>query len=389
MDYTDCVKSLGDEGAFRVLQKAKTLEKNGKEIIHFEIGETGFETPAFICEAGKKAIDGGYTHYEPSNGIIELREKIAETSGRLRAVSINPDNVVITPGAKPVMFFSMIACCGPGDEVIYQNPGFPIYESVIRFVGATPVSVPLREKNDFRLNLDELQGLITPKTKMIIINSPHNPTGSVLTYEDLKGIAKIALENDLFVMSDEVYKHIVYDSNHNSILSFDGMPERTILIDGFSKSYSMTGWRIGYGIVPEELAFYLTRLMVNSNSCTAGFTQRAALAVLEEPEDEVVAMVDILRKRREVFVKGLNSIDGIRCPEPKGAFYVFPSIEGCNMTSSEFETFLLEKAGVAALSGTSFGSYGEGYIRFAYGNTTENIERAVEKIEKALEKWRA
>jgi len=384
MKFSKCMGRLGEETAFKVLAKAKFLENSGREIIHFEIGETGFDTPEHICEAAKQAIDEGYTHYEPANGILPLREAIAEDVNSRRKVNISADSVVVTPGAKPIMFFGIIACCENDDEVIYQNPGFPIFESVIRFVGAKPVPIPLREENEFRMDIDELKSLVTKRTRMIIINSPHNPTGSVLTEEDLKGISEIAVNNDILVVSDEVYKDILFEGEHKSIMSFDGMTERTILIDGFSKTFSMTGWRLGYGVVPEELAHHITKLMVNSNSCTASFIQRAGIAGLKGPMDEVDYMVSKLKERRDAIVKGLNSIDGISCLKPKGAFYVFPNIKNLVITSDEFENFLLEKVGIAALSGTSFGSYGEGYLRFAYCTSIENIDRAVEKIKDAV-----
>lgn len=384
MKFSECMNRLGTETAFKVLAKAKALEQSGKEIIHFEIGETGFDTPKHICEAAKSAIDKGYTHYEPADGILSLREVIAEDVNRRRGINVSADNVVVTPGAKPIMFFGIIACCEDDDEVIYQNPGFPIYESVIRFIGAKPVPIPLREENEFRMDIDELKSLITEKTRMIIINSPHNPTGSVLTEEDLKGISEIAINNDIIVMSDEVYKDILFEGEHISIMSFDGMTERTILIDGFSKTFSMTGWRLGYGVVPEELAHHITKLMVNSNSCTASFTQRAGIAALEGPMVDVDNMVSKLKERRNAIVKGLNSVDGISCLNPKGAFYVFPSIKNLGITSDEFENFLLDRAGIAALAGTSFGSYGEGYLRFAYCNSIENINKAVTKIKNAV-----
>jgi aspartate/methionine/tyrosine aminotransferase len=384
MKFSGCMNRLGTETAFKVLARARILEGEGKDIIHFEIGETGFDTPKHICEAGKKAIDDGYTRYEPANGILPLREAIAEDVKKWRGVSVSPDNVVVTPGAKPIMFFGIIATCESGDEVIYQNPGFPIYESVINFVGAKPVPIPLREENEFRIDIDELKSLITPKTKMIIINSPHNPTGSVLMDEDLKEIAGIALHNDIIVMSDEVYKNIIFEGEHKSIIYYEGMLDRTILIDGFSKTFSMTGWRLGYGVVSEKLAQQITKLMVNSNSCTASFIQRAGIVALKGPMDEVHQMVRKLKERRDAIVRGLNGINGISCLVPRGAFYVFPNIKNLGMTSDEFENYFLEKVGIATLAGTSFGSYGEGYVRFAYCNSIENINRAIEKMKNAL-----
>ncbi|MFC1562635.1 pyridoxal phosphate-dependent aminotransferase [candidate division KSB1 bacterium] len=384
MKFSECMSRLGEETAFKVLARARALENEGREIIHFEIGETGFDTPQHICEAAKQAIDDGYTHYEPANGILNLRETIAEDVNKTRKINITPDNVVVTPGAKPIMFFGIIACCESGDEVIYPNPGFPIYESVINFVGAKPVPIPLREENEFRMDIDELKSLITPKTRMIIINSPQNPTGGVLTEEDLKGLAEVAVKDDIIVMSDEVYKDIYFEGEHKSIISFDGMCERTIFIDGFSKTFSMTGWRLGYGVVPKELAEHIARLMVNSNSCTASFIQRAGIGALKGPMDEVYDMVGKLKERRDAIVKGLNGIDGISCLMPKGAFYVFPNIKGLGISSDELEGFLLNTAGIATLAGTSFGAFGEGYLRFAYCNSIENIDKAVEKIKNVL-----
>ncbi len=384
MKFAECMNRLGEETAFKVLAKAKALESEGREIIHFEIGETGFDTPKHICEAGKKAIDEGYTHYEAANGSLPFREAIAEDVNKTRGVNVNPDNVVVTPGAKPIMFFGIIACCENGDEVIYPNPGFPIYESVINFVGAKPVPIPLREENEFRMDIDELKSLVTSKTRMIIINSPQNPTGGVLTEDDLKRLAEISAENDIIIMSDEVYKEILFEGEHKSIMSFDGMPERTILIDGFSKTYSMTGWRLGYGVVREELAQHISKLMVNSNSCTASFIQRAGIAALNGPMDEIYDMIGKLKERRDAIVNGLNSIDGISCLLPKGAFYVFPNIKNLAPASDDLERILLEKAGIASLAGTSFGSYGEGYLRFAYCNSIENINKAIEIIRDAV-----
>ncbi len=385
MKFAECMNRLGEETAFKVLARAKALEKEGRKILHFEIGETGFDTPKHICEAAKQAIDEGYTHYEPSAGIMPFREAIAEDVNKSREnVNVTPDNVVVTPGAKPIMFFGIIACCESGDEVIYPNPGFPIYESVISFVGAKAVPIPLREENEFRMDIDELKKLITSKTRMIIINSPQNPTGGVLIEADLKGLAEVAVNNDITVMSDEVYKEILFEGEHKSIMSFDGMPERTILIDGFSKKFSMTGWRLGYGVVPVDLARHIAKLMVNSNSCTASFIQRAGVAALKGPLDDLYDMVGQLKARRDAIVDGLNSIDGISCLRPKGAFYVFPNIKELGITSDELETFLLEKAGIAALAGTSFGIYGEGYLRFACCNSIENIDKAVQIIKNVL-----
>jgi aspartate/methionine/tyrosine aminotransferase len=377
---------LGTETAFEVLARAKALEAEGRDIIHLEIGEPDFDTPSNIVEAAIDALRRGETHYTPSAGIFELREAVAEEMSKTRGIEVNPDQVVITPGAKPIMFFGIIALCEPGDEVIYPNPGFPIYESVINFTGATPVPVRLRMERAFSFDVEELQELVSPRTKMIIINSPANPTGGVLTEEDLEAISEIAIERDIMVLSDEIYSRIIYEGEHYSIASIPGMQERTIILDGFSKTYAMTGWRLGYGVMPEWLAVQVAKLMTNSNSCTAAFTQWAGIEALMGPQEEVYKMVEAFRKRRDVIVEGLNEIPGFRCLKPKGAFYVFPNIEGTGMDSKSMEDYLLEEAGVAILSGTSFGEYGEGFVRLSYANSVENIEKALKRIEEAIGK---
>ncbi|MBC7264630.1 MAG: pyridoxal phosphate-dependent aminotransferase [Chloroflexi bacterium] len=377
---------LGTETAFEVLVRAKALEAQGREIIHLEIGEPDFDTPANIIEAACKALRSGHTHYTPSAGIPELREAIADYMSKTRGMKFTPDQVVVTPGGKPIMFFTILALCEPGDEVIYPNPGFPIYESMINFTGATPVPIPLREENDFRADAEELCDKITPRTKMIIINSPHNPTGSVLTRDDLRVIAEAAVKNDVVVLSDEIYSQIIYEGEHVSIATFPGMAERTIILDGFSKTYAMTGWRLGYGVMPTELANHVARLMTNSNSCTAAFTQMAGIEALTGPQTESEKMVEAFRQRRDVIVPGLCDIPGIRCAKPAGAFYVFPNITGTGMSSKQFADYLLNEAGVAALSGTAFGDYGEGYIRLSYANSIENIRKALDRIRTAVAK---
>jgi aspartate/methionine/tyrosine aminotransferase len=377
---------LGTETAFEVLARAKALEAEGRDIIHLEIGEPDFDTPSNIVEAAIDALRRGETHYTPSAGILELREAVAEEMSKTRGIEVNPNQVVITPGAKPIMFFGIIALCEPGDEVIYPNPGFPIYESVINFTGATPVPVRLRMERAFSFDVEELQELVSPRTKMIIINSPANPTGGVLTEEDLEAISEIAIERDIMVLSDEIYSRIIYEGEHYSIASIPGMQERTIILDGFSKTYAMTGWRLGYGVMPEWLAVQVAKLMTNSNSCTAAFTQWAGIEALMGPQEEVYKMVEAFRKRRDVIVEGLNEIPGFRCLKPKGAFYVFPNIEGTGMDSKSMEDYLLEEAGVAILSGTSFGEYGEGFVRLSYANSVENIEKALKRIEEAIGK---
>lgn len=375
---------LGTETAFEVLMKARALEAQGREIVHLEIGEPDFDTPSNIVEAAVKALREGQTHYTPSAGIPELREAIAKEVSTTRGISVNPDQVVVTPGGKPVMFFTILALCEKDNEVIYPNPGFPIYGSMINFTGATPVPVPLLMAKDFRFDIEEFKSLVSPKTKLIILNSPHNPTGGVLTEEDLAAIAEAASENDALVLSDEIYSRMIYEGKFASIASIPGMQERTIILDGFSKTYAMTGWRLGYGVMPQWLAAQVSNLMVNSNSCTAAFSQWAAVEALKGPQDEPKKMVEAFRQRRDVIVDGLNQIPGFRCLRPKGAFYVFPNIEGTGKSSREMEDFLLNKAGVAALAGTSFGEYGEGFVRFSYANSVENIKKALEWIGEAM-----
>jgi aspartate/methionine/tyrosine aminotransferase len=381
------METLGTETAFEVLAKAKALEKQGKEIVHLEIGEPDFDTPKNIKEAAVKALYEGYTHYVPSAGIPELRETIAEYISKTRRIKVEPEEVVITPGAKPIMFFAILACVNPGEEVLYPNPGFPIYESVINFVGAKPVPIPLLEENDFRMDQEYVKKKITKKTKMIILNSPENPTGGVLTREDLKVIADcISDRDDVLVLSDEIYSRIIYEGEHESIASLQGMKEKTIVLDGFSKTYAMTGWRLGYGVMRKDLAQKIAQLMTNSNSCTCTFIQMAGIEALKGPQNEVERMVAEFRKRREVIVSGLNKIKGITCKKPHGAFYVFPNIKGTRMDCRKLGDYLLNEAGVAVLPGTSFGKYGEGYLRLSFANSIENIKKALDRISKALEK---
>jgi len=385
--FADRMASLGTETAFEVLARAKALERQGKEIIHLEIGEPDFDTPKNIKDAAVKALYGGYTHYVPAAGIPELREAIAEYISKTRKIPVDPEEVVVTPGAKPIMFFAILACVNRGEEVLYPNPGFPIYESMINFVEAKPVPIPLKEENDFRLDHEYIKEKITKKTKMIILNSPENPTGGVLTKEDLKVIADcIAKRDDVIVLSDEIYSRIIYEGTHESIASLPGMKEKTIILDGFSKTYAMTGWRLGYGVMRKDLAEKITQLMINSNSCTCAFVQMAGVEALKGPQDSVDKMVAEFRKRREVIVSGLNSIKGITCKKPKGAFYVFPNIKGVGKKSKEFSDYLLNEAGVAVLPGTSFGKYGEGYLRISFANSIENIQKALDRISKAIEK---
>jgi len=381
------METLGTETAFEVLAKAKALEKQGKDVVHLEIGEPDFDTPKNIKDTAVKALSQGYTHYGPSAGMPELRETIAQYVSKTRGIKADPDEVVITPGAKPIMFFGILALVNPGDEVLYPNPGFPIYESVVNFVGAKPVPVPLREENDFRLDPEYVKGKFTKKTKMIILNSPENPTGGVLTRDDLKVIADcIADRDDVFVLSDEIYSRIIYEGTHESIASLPGMKEKTILLDGFSKTYAMTGWRLGYGVMRKDLAQKVAQLMTNSNSCTCTFTQMAGVEALKGPQSEVDRMVAEFRKRREVIVSGLNNIKGITCKKPRGAFYVFPNITGTGMECRKLSDYLLNEAGVAVLPGTSFGKFGEGYLRLSFANSIENIKKALDRISRALRK---
>jgi len=386
MKFANCIARLGTETAFEVLARAKALEAKGHNIIHLEIGEPDFATPRNIIEAAKKALDDGYTHYGPSAGLPPVRKAFADYITRTRGVEADPDCIVVTPGAKPIIFFTILALIQEGDEVLYPNPGFPIYESMINYTGAKSVPVPLREENEFRMDVDELERLITVKTKMLIINSPQNPTGGMLTKEDLERIANLAIERDFLVLSDEVYSEIIYEGSHHSIWAIPGMKDHCVLLEGHSKTFAMTGWRLGYGVCPEWLAPCITRLQTNSNSCTASFTQIAGAAAVSEPFDEVRKMKDEFQRRRDVIVEGLNNIKGITCLKPHGAFYVFPNITGTGVPSKPLADALLESAGVAALSGTSFGAYGEGYLRFSYANSIENIKIALERINGYVEK---
>ena len=380
------MKTLGTETAFEVLVKAKALEAQGKHIVHLEIGEPDFDTPANIKGAAKKALDAGFTHYGPAPGLPDLRKAIADFMTKSRGVEFSPNQVVVTPGAKPIMFFAILACVDEGDEVIYPNPGFPIYESVINFVGATAVSLPLKEEKEFRFGIEDLRKLVTSRTRMLILNTPQNPTGGILTREDLKKIAELAVERDLIVLSDEIYSRILYDGfQHTSITEFPGMMERTIILDGFSKTFAMTGWRLGFGVMPESLVPFVSQLQINSNSCTSSFTQMAGVEALIGQQKDVGVMVQEFKRRRDVIVDGLNAIPGFRCHRPLGAFYVFPNTAGTGKTSRFLADHLLNEAGVACLSGTAFGRFGEGFLRFSYANSVENIQLALERIRKAIQ----
>jgi len=381
------METLGTETAFEVLAKAKALEKQGKEIVHLEIGEPDFDTPRNIKDAAIKAINAGYTHYGPSAGLPDFREAIAQYVSKTRGIKAEADEVVVTPGAKPIMFFSILALVNPGDEVMYPNPGFPIYESMANFVDAKPVPIPLPEENDFRLEPEFIKKHITKKTKLIILNYPENPTGGVVTKEDLKVIADcIADRDDVFVLADEIYSRIIYEGKHESIASLPGMKDKTILLDGFSKTYAMTGWRLGYGVMRKDIATKVAQLMTNSNSCTCSFTQMAGMEGLKGPQTEPEKMVAEFKKRREVIVSGLNGIKGITCKKPHGAFYVFPNIKGTGMDCRKLADHLLYNAGVAVLAGTCFGKYGEDHLRLSFANSVENIKKALERIAKGVEK---
>ncbi|MFB3907076.1 MAG: pyridoxal phosphate-dependent aminotransferase [Candidatus Eisenbacteria bacterium] len=371
---------LGTETAFEVLARAKELERQGRDVVHLEIGEPDFATPRFICDAAKEALDQGYTHYGPSAGLMEVREALAKKAGEFRGLDYSAENVVVTPGAKPIIFFSLLACVDEGDEVIYPNPGFPIYESVIEFIGAKPVPLPLREEKDFSIDLDELRSLVTDKTRFLILNSPQNPTGGVLSRKDLEGIAQIIGNRDIWVLSDEVYNRMVYEGEPISLAQIPGMKDRVIVLDGHSKTFAMTGWRLGYGLMHKDLAAHVTRLMTNSNSCTNVFVQRAGMRAVLGPQDEVASMVAEFRRRRDVVVAGLNKIPGVSCKTPKGAFYAFPNVKKVPMESPKLAKELLDTAGVAVLSGTSFGSYGMGYLRLSYANSVENIQKALQRM---------
>src|SRR6185369_16232358 len=384
MKVAERMGRLGTESAFEVLARAKALERQGREIVHLEIGEPDFDTPAHIKEAAKRALDANATHYGPSAGLPELREAIAKHVAETRGVPVNPEQVVVTPGGKPIMYFVITALVNEGDEVIYPNPGFPIYESVINFVGGVPVPIPLRESNSFGFDMELFEKKVSPRTKLIIINSPENPTGGVLERSQIERIAAIAAERRIPVLSDEIYRRFLYDGEFVSIVGMPGMREHTIILDGFSKSYAMTGWRLGYGVMPEPLAAHLTRLMVNTASCTASFVQLAGLAALQGDDVPVQKMVAEFKRRRDIVVDGLNALPGVKCATPRGAFYVFPNITGTGKPSSEVAERLLNEAGVAVLGGTAFGEYGEGYLRLSYANSEANLRLALERMRPVL-----
>jgi len=388
MKLADRMERLGTESAFEVLAMARALEAEGRKIIHLEIGEPDFDTPAHISEAATRAIRDGLTHYCPAPGLPELQEAVAAFFARTRHVEVSSDRVVVTPGAKPIMLYAILALCQRGDEVVYPDPGFPMYESITAFAGATPVPLPLREENRFRPDPDELESLLTDRTRLLVLNAPHNPCGSALDRRDLERIADLVRHRDLYVLSDEMYWAIRYEGEHTSIASLDGMRDRTILLDGCSKTFAMTGWRLGFAALPDALVEPVTRLVINSVSCTATFVQAAAVAALTGPWEPVQAMVEEFQRRRDVLVEGLNRIDGLSCLLPDGAFYAFPNASSLGGSTRDLVRYLLEEAGVAGLWGSAFGPLGEGYLRLSYANSEENLRAALEAIEAALPGFR-
>jgi aspartate aminotransferase len=385
MNYAARMARLGTETAFEVLARAQALEAQGKSVVHLEIGEPDFDTPEHIRRAAIEAIQSGWTHYGPSAGLRDVREVIATSIEQTRGIYADPDQVVVTPGGKPILFFTMLALLDEGDEAIYPNPGFPIYESVIQFLGAKAVPIRLHEDKNWAFDLDELAALVTPKTKLLVLNSPHNPTGGVLDHAALKGIANLAAKHSFTILSDEIYSRILYEGTHESIAAFPGLAERTVILDGFSKTYAMTGWRLGYGVMAKPLAAHVARLMTNCNSCTNSFVQKAGKAALTGPQTAVDDMVAEFHRRRNRLVEGLNALPGVTCTMPTGAFYAFPNITGTGMSSADLAKAMLEEAGVAVLSGTAFGQYGEGYLRLSYANSIENLEKALARMGSYLE----
>ena len=376
---------IGTETAFEAAARARALEATGRDVIHLEIGEPDFDTPRHVSQAAARALlEHGETHYTAATGIAPLREAVAADVLRHKGIEATPEQVIVTPGAKPIMFYTMLALVDDGDEVIYPNPGFPIYESMARYVGGTPVPAPLREADDFRMDLDEVAGLITDRTRLIVLNSPNNPTGSILTDDDLRRIAALAVDRDLVVLTDEIYGRLQYSGEPLSIATLPGMADRTITLDGFSKTYAMTGWRLGYGIVPEALVPAFSRLVINSVSCTNAFAQFGAIEALAGPQDDVAAMREEFIARRALIVDGLNAIDGVSCVMPHGAFYAFPNLSSFGRTSAQLADHLLYDAGVCGLAGTAFGAYGEGYLRFSYANSRENLRSALDRIAESL-----
>lgn len=385
MKFAKRMNRLGTESAFEVLARAKGLEAQGRNIIHLEIGQPDFPTPRNICDAASQAMQNGHTGYGPAAGLLEFRRVIAEHISQTRSIEVDPDEIVVTPGAKPLIFFTLLALVEQGDEVIYPNPGFPVYESVINFVGAKAVPLPLREDVDFRFRIDDLIAAISERTRLLILNFPQNPTGSLLQPADLEAIADLATQHDFYVLSDEIYSRILYEAQHQSVISLPGMKPRTILVDGHSKTYAMTGWRLGYGVAAKPITDKIVQLMINSNSCTCSFTQIAGIEALKGPQDFVVQMVSEFQKRRDAIVEGLNAIKGIQCIKPTGAFYVFPNVKQLPLSCEAIADYLLESAGVALLPGTAFGQCGDGYLRLSYANSLEHIDQALKRIETAID----
>lgn len=384
MNFAERMSRLGTESAFEVLAKAQRLEAQGRNVIHLEIGQPDFQTPMNICQAAFQAMKDGYTGYAPAAGLPQLRLAIAQHIAQTRGVEVHPDEVVVTPGAKPIIFFTILALVDAGDEVIYPNPGFPVYESVINFVGGKAIPLPLREEVGFRFRIEDLEQAISPRTRLLILNSPQNPTGGVLQPEDLQAIAHLAEQHNFYILSDEIYSRILYEQTHHSIISLPGMKERTILLDGYSKTYAMTGWRLGYGVAPQAIAQKLEQLTINSNSCTCSFTQVAGVEALRGTQEFVVQMTSEFKQRRDFIVDGLNAIAGIQCVKPTGAFYVFPNVKQLPLSCEALADYLLAEAGVAVLSGSAFGKFGEGYLRLSYANSMENIRIALSRIQTAI-----
>jgi aspartate aminotransferase len=388
MKLAERMSRIGVESAFDVLVKARALEAQGRSVVHLEIGEPDFPTPSHIIEAAKQALDEGWTHYGPTQGLPELRQTIAAYVSRTRGIEVGPEHVSVVPGGKPIIFFPMLALLEPGDEVIYPNPGFPIYESMINFLGAKPVPVPLEESRGFSFDLNLFRDRLSDRTKMVVLNSPQNPTGGVIPPDDIRALAEMLRERDVIVLSDEIYSRIYYGAEAQaSIASFPGMLEKTIILDGFSKTYAMTGWRMGYGVMPAWIVEAVNKLMVNSNSCTASFTQRAGIAALTGPQECVEEMVAEFRRRRDAICAGLNQVPGFHCAVPGGAFYAFANVKDTGIPSKELADLLLYDAGVSCLNGGAFGEYGDGYIRFSYANSLANLEEAVARIQKVSHRW--
>ena len=388
LEFAHRMSTLGTETAFEVLAKARRLEAQGRNIVHLEIGEPDFDTPAHIIETAVRALQGGYTHYTPAAGIMEARDAVAAYMERTRKIRVDASHVVITPGSKNVLLFAMLALVNPGDEVVYPDPGYPIYESIARFIGATLRPMRLREEADFRPDLDEFRSLLSPRTRLVVLNSPHNPCGSILDRTDLEAIAQAVLPTRAFVLADEIYGRIVYEGEQYSIATAPGMQDRTIILDGMSKTYAMTGWRIGFGIMRPELVERMAQLMINSSSCAAAFSQMATIAALSGPQDGVDAMVAEFRSRRQIIIDELNRMEGVHCRMPRGAFYAFPNVSAIDTNAKRLADFLLEEAGVACLAGTSFGEGGKGYLRFSYANSQQNIREGMKRLRDALPRYR-